>query len=89
MADGTRGPDHVRLVMIKAMRALTRYAPKDYFARTPPAKSGFPESRRVRERDFSCGKRRETLPIMKRILSGVLTSDQRREAENGRREHFR
>jgi hypothetical protein len=26
MADGTRGPDHVRLVMIKAMRALTRYA---------------------------------------------------------------
>jgi hypothetical protein len=40
MADGTRGPDHVRLVMIKAMRALTRYAPKDYFARTPPAKSG-------------------------------------------------
>ena len=26
MADGTRGPDHVWLVMIKAMRALTRYA---------------------------------------------------------------
>ena len=26
MADGTREPDHVRLVMIKAMRALTRYA---------------------------------------------------------------
>ena len=26
MADGTRGPEHVRLVMIKAMRALTRYA---------------------------------------------------------------
>src|SRR5260370_5168793 len=26
MGDGTRGPDHVRLVMIKAMRALTRYA---------------------------------------------------------------
>jgi MarR family 2-MHQ and catechol resistance regulon transcriptional repressor len=26
MADGTRGPDHVWLVMIKAMRALTLYA---------------------------------------------------------------
>jgi MarR family transcriptional regulator, 2-MHQ and catechol-resistance regulon repressor len=26
MTDGTRGPDHVWLVMIKAMRALTRYA---------------------------------------------------------------
>src|SRR5262249_316027 len=26
MANGTRGPDHVWLIMIKAMRALTRYA---------------------------------------------------------------
>ena len=29
MADGTRGTDHVWLVMMKAMRALTRYAAAD------------------------------------------------------------